>query len=41
MKSDGRPINLWNGRRKKAGDTRVLLRITVYCLKILARWFYG
>ena len=28
-------------RRKEAGDTRVLLRITVYCLKILARWLYG
>jgi hypothetical protein len=28
-------------RRKEAGETRVLLRITVYCLKILARWFYG
>jgi hypothetical protein len=27
--------------RKEASDTRVLLRITVYCLKILARWLYG
>jgi len=27
-------------RRKEPGETRLLLRLTVYCLKILVRWLY-
>ena len=28
-------------RKKESGKTRLLLRLTVYCLKILVRWLYG
>jgi len=27
-------------RRREPGETRILLRLTVYCLKILARRLY-
>jgi hypothetical protein len=28
-------------RRREAAETRTLLRLVVYCLKILVRWWYG
>jgi hypothetical protein len=28
-------------RRKESSETRILLRLLVYCLKVVARWLHG